>query len=166
MFKLGRNIFKSEDGFTLVELMIVFGVLGVLAAFIFPNVTGIIADAERGRVEGELSAIRSQAQSYVARYAGNDDVPNSDGYTYDDDDDWNGENGEAPQFQGLKDTVEDMADEYEIGDGEGDGEVELDFDEDGFVSATIVFDDEFDEDVVIRSDGEIEWGESPWDDDD
>ena len=59
-------MFKSNGGFTLVELVVVIAILGILAAVAAPNFTKYIGAAEdakasyasaNAKLEGELSAL-------------------------------------------------------------------------------------------------------------
>ncbi len=58
---------KGEKGFTLVELLIVFTLLGVLAAIMIPNVSGLIGYGHEQSAETELSVVQTAMDSMMAK---------------------------------------------------------------------------------------------------
>ena len=60
------NMFKSNGGFTLVELIVVIAILAILAGVAVPAYSGYIAKANDSAVLSELSAIQTAAQSACA----------------------------------------------------------------------------------------------------
>ena len=60
------NMFKSNGGFTLVELIVVIAILAILAGVAVPAYTGYIAKANDAAILTELDAIQTAAQSACA----------------------------------------------------------------------------------------------------
>ncbi|MGD1118587.1 MAG: type II secretion system protein [Dehalococcoidales bacterium] len=58
---------KGEKGFTLVELLIVFTLLGVLAAIVIPNVSGMVGYGHSQSAEAELSIVQTAMDSMMAK---------------------------------------------------------------------------------------------------
>jgi prepilin-type N-terminal cleavage/methylation domain-containing protein len=58
---------KGEKGFTLVELLIVFTLLGVLAAIMIPNVSGLIGYGHTQSAATELSIVQTAMDSMMAK---------------------------------------------------------------------------------------------------
>jgi len=58
---------SNNRGFTLVELIIVVAILGVLAAIIVPNVTGLASYGETEAAVQELSIVQSAVDIMMAK---------------------------------------------------------------------------------------------------
>ncbi len=67
MKRITGEIRGGERGFTLVELLIVFTLLGVLAAIMIPNVAGLIGYGQTQGGETELSVLQTAMDSMMAR---------------------------------------------------------------------------------------------------
>ncbi len=60
---------RQEEGFTLVELMIVVAIIGILAAVAVPNYQKYQARARQGEAKTSLSAIYTVEKSYVVEHS-------------------------------------------------------------------------------------------------
>ena len=58
---------KGEKGFTLVELLIVFTLLAVLAAIMIPNVSGLVGYGQTQSAAAELSVVQSAMDAMMAK---------------------------------------------------------------------------------------------------
>lgn len=61
-----RKIFKSEKGFTLIELMIVIAILGILAAVAIPNFLNARGKAQDAAALSTLEAMKTAMEMYAA----------------------------------------------------------------------------------------------------
>lgn len=58
---------RGEKGFTLVELLIVFTLLAVLAAIMIPNVAGLVGYGHTQSAAAELSVVQSAMDAMMAK---------------------------------------------------------------------------------------------------
>ncbi|HEX9897435.1 MAG TPA: type II secretion system protein [Dehalococcoidales bacterium] len=66
------KIFRNrENGFSLIELLIVCVILGVLAAAVVPNLTKYIGTATVGAANTELATVKSGVMGYIGDHNGN-----------------------------------------------------------------------------------------------
>jgi type IV pilus assembly protein PilA len=54
-----KRIHKDDRGFTLIELLVVVAILGVLAAIVLPNFTGLVDWGEEEAGEAELATVQT-----------------------------------------------------------------------------------------------------------
>ena len=59
-----RDRRRSDDGFTLVEIMVVVVIIGLLASFIVPRVMGRVDDARVTKARGDIQAIETALTLY------------------------------------------------------------------------------------------------------
>ena len=62
-----KKINKDSKGFTLVELLIVFALLAVLAAIVIPNVTGFAGFGQTQAALAELSIVQTAMDAMMAQ---------------------------------------------------------------------------------------------------
>jgi len=65
MQKIQMN--KGQQGFTLIELMIVVAIIGILAAIAIPQYQDYTARSQVSRVVGEVSAVRTAVEEILLR---------------------------------------------------------------------------------------------------
>lgn len=57
-------MFNLKKGFTLIELLVVIGIIGLLAAFLVPNLIGARDRAKEAAVKGVLHSVQLAVESY------------------------------------------------------------------------------------------------------
>ena len=65
-----RNLKRREQGFTLVEILIVVVILGILAAIVIPQFTNASETARASSLNTQLQSIRSQLELYQLQHNG------------------------------------------------------------------------------------------------
>jgi type IV pilus assembly protein PilA len=66
MRSLFRKMRKGQKGFTLVELLVVFTLLGVLAGIILPSVSNVLGYGHTQAAKTELSVVQSAMDAMMA----------------------------------------------------------------------------------------------------
>ena len=61
---------KAKQGFTLIEIMVVVGIIGLLAAVLIPNVSGYMDDARKASTRVLIKNIEQALQTYNNTHGG------------------------------------------------------------------------------------------------
>ncbi len=60
------RVFRGESGFTLIEMMVVVGIIAVLAAVIIPNIGKFIGSGEQGAKDAEYESVQTAMNAMMA----------------------------------------------------------------------------------------------------
>ncbi len=71
-----HNIYK-ENGFTLIELIVVIAIIGILSAVAVPSFMNIVEDANYAKLEVAMGALASSASTLFALYIASGGDPNN-----------------------------------------------------------------------------------------
>lgn len=69
MKKLLSRIAKGQGGFTLIEMIVVVGIIAVLAAVIVPNIGKFIGSGEQGAKDAEWESVQTAMNAMMAEQA-------------------------------------------------------------------------------------------------
>jgi prepilin-type N-terminal cleavage/methylation domain-containing protein len=67
--KLASRIPGGQKGFTLIEMIVVVGIIAVLAAVIVPNIGKFIGSGEQGAKDAEFEAVQTAMNAMMANMA-------------------------------------------------------------------------------------------------
>ena len=67
MRRVFKKIHQGNKGFTLVELLVVIAIVGVLAAVVLPNVTGLVGEGETEAAKAELVTVQTAMDTMMAK---------------------------------------------------------------------------------------------------
>ena len=76
-----RNMLPMQQGFTLIEMMIVVAIIGILAAIAYPNYQKYVIKTKRADMMAEMQQIASRIESNKINYKRYDRIPLSAVFT-------------------------------------------------------------------------------------
>lgn len=102
---------RKQQGFTIVELLIVIVVIGILAALVITTFTGIQQKARNTERETDIKAIHGQVEAYYAQNGKYPTLANLNDST------WRGTNMKGLDQEALKDPKNAATDgtQYQLG---------------------------------------------------
>jgi prepilin-type N-terminal cleavage/methylation domain-containing protein len=66
MRKKVKEMMKSDNGFTLIEMVIVIAVMGILIAILLPNLVGFMGSSKTKSCEGSAKVVTAAVTGYIA----------------------------------------------------------------------------------------------------
>lgn len=66
MNKLFKKVKNSNEGFTLVELIVVIAIIGILSGIMLPKFTGFMAKGKKAEVQSDIRQIYTACTAYFA----------------------------------------------------------------------------------------------------
>ena len=68
--ELKKIVRKAEQGFTLIEIMVVVGIIGLLVAVLIPNVTGKMNEARIASARVQIKNVEEALVAYSMKHGG------------------------------------------------------------------------------------------------
>ena len=68
--KLEKVVSKAKQGFTLIEIMVVVGIIGLLVAVLIPNVTGKMNEARIASAYVQIKNVEEALVAYSMKHGG------------------------------------------------------------------------------------------------
>ena len=68
--ELKKIVRKAEQGFTLIEIMVVVGIIGLLVAVLIPNVTGKMNEARVASARVQIKNVEEALVAYSMKHGG------------------------------------------------------------------------------------------------
>ncbi len=131
MQKLMRMMHKQEEGFTLVELMVVVVIIGILVAIAIPIYTGIQESAAESAHDSNVRTLQGAAQVFFTEHPGDAAEENGREWTGPEFDDDHGTDNVLADYLDGDVGIPDFFDDID-----GDSEYTVTIEDDGTTTIT------------------------------